>query len=269
MSSDGNRNDHGHPSDQEHSNPRGKSCCDASKDVASTAPAPSGGRSFQVSGLDCAEEVAILNRVVGPKVGGTEHLAFDVINGRMSILDSAERIPGDEVTQLVATTGMSAKPWDADNAAEDQAAHLARQKRFTLLSGGFWAAGFLFHIVETGMGGALGLFAGHGEVPMPMAEAGLFAVAILFGVWLVAPKAWSSARRLSPDMNLLMVVAVAGAIGLGEFFEAATVAFFFSLSLFLESWSVGRARNAVSALLDLAPPTARVRRYARTVATRS
>jgi Cd2+/Zn2+-exporting ATPase len=59
-------------------------------------------------------------------------------------------------------------------------------------------------------------------------------------------------------MNLLMVVAVAGAIALGEFFEAATVAFFFSLSLYLESWSVGRARNAVSALLDLAPPTARV-----------
>ena len=86
----------------------------------------------------------------------------------------------------------------------------------------------------------------------------LFAVAILFGVWLVAPKAWSSAQRLSPDMNLLMVVAVAGAIGLGEFFEAATVAFFFSLSLYLESWSVGRARNAVSALLDLAPPTVRL-----------
>jgi len=59
-------------------------------------------------------------------------------------------------------------------------------------------------------------------------------------------------------MNLLMIVAVAGAIGLGEFFEAATVAFFFALSLALESWSVGRARNAVSALLDLAPPTARV-----------
>jgi Cd2+/Zn2+-exporting ATPase len=54
------------------------------------------------------------------------------------------------------------------------------------------------------------------------------------------------------------VVAVAGAIALGEFFEAATVAFFFSLSLYLESWSVGRARNAVSALLDLAPPTARI-----------
>src|SRR3546814_1288689 len=93
---------------------------------------------------------------------------------------------------------------------------------------------------------------------MPLPEVGLFALAILFGVWLVAPKAWSSARRFSPDMNLWRVVAVAGAIGLGEFFEAATVACFFSLSLYLKSWSVGRARNAVSALLDLAPPTARV-----------
>jgi len=239
----------------------GDGCCGGSRscgNVAPVTPAPYAGRSFQVSGLDCAEEVAILNKVVGPKIGGAEHLAFDVINGRMTILDSAMKVSDGEVAELVASTGMTAKPWDAENASVDQAAHLARQRLFTSLSGGFWAAGFLWHIIETGMGGALGLFAGHGEAPMPLVEAGLFAVAILFGVWLVAPKAWSSARRLSPDMNLLMVVAVAGAIGLGEFFEAATVAFFFSLSLYLESWSVGRARNAVSALLDLAPPTARM-----------
>ena len=258
MPSDTHRHDHDHAEDAQTS---GGSCCGSAGtcgDTVPATPAPAGGRSFQVSGLDCAEEVAILNKVVGPKIGGAEHLAFDVINGRMTILDSAKSVSDGEIAELVASTGMTAKPWDAENASVDQAAHIARQRLFTALSGGFWAAGFLWHIIETGMGGALGLFAGHGEAPMPLVEAGLFAVAILFGVWLVAPKAWSSARRLSPDMNLLMVVAVAGAIGLGEFFEAATVAFFFSLSLFLESWSVGRARNAVSALLDLAPPTARI-----------
>ena len=258
MPSDTHRHDHDHAEDAQTS---GGSCCGSAGtcgDIVPATPAPAGGRSFQVSGLDCAEEVAILNKVVGPKIGGAEHLAFDVINGRMTILDSAKSVSDGEIAELVASTGMTAKPWDAENASVDQAAHIARQRLFTALSGGFWAAGFLWHIIETGMGGALGLFAGHGEAPMPLVEAGLFAVAILFGVWLVAPKAWSSARRLSPDMNLLMVVAVAGAIGLGEFFEAATVAFFFSLSLFLESWSVGRARNAVSALLDLAPPTARI-----------
>lgn len=216
------------------------------------------GRSFHVSGLDCAEEVSILNRVVGPEVGGTEYLAFDVINARMTILDGGTNPSSDKIIDIVATTGMTAKPWDAEDASADQAAHLKKQKLFTMLSGGFWAAGFVYHLIETGIAGAIGLFSGHGEAAMPMVEVALFGGAILSGVWLVAPKAWSSARRFSPDMNLLMVVAVAGAIGLGEFFEAATVAFFFSLSLYLESWSVGRARNAVSALLDLAPPTARM-----------
>ncbi|MFV2054752.1 heavy metal translocating P-type ATPase [Aliiroseovarius sp. YM-037] len=245
---------------QDHSPASEDTCdsCGGGKAIEPTKVQASDGRSFHVSGLDCAEEVSILNRVVGPAVGGTEYLAFDVINARMTVLDGGENPSSDKIIDVVATTGMTAKPWDAEDASADQAAHLKKQKLFTMLSGGFWAAGFLYHIVETGFEGAIGLFSGHGEAPMPMAEAGLFAIAILFGVWLVAPKAWSSARRLSPDMNLLMVVAVAGAIGLGEFFEAATVAFFFSLSLYLESWSVGRARNAVSALLDLAPPTVRV-----------
>ncbi|MDF1671218.1 MAG: cation-translocating P-type ATPase [Roseovarius sp.] len=254
MPHDGVPTDHNHPPATE------DACgsCGRGKAIEATQHSASDGRSFHVSGLDCAEEVSILNRVVGPEVGGSEYLAFDVINARMTVLDGGTNPSSDKIIDIVATTGMTAKPWDAEDASADQAAHLKKQKLFTMLSGGFWAAGFIYHIVETGFGSAIGLFSGHGEAPMPVAEAGLFAVAILLGVWLVAPKAWSSARRLSPDMNLLMVVAVAGAIGLGEFFEAATVAFFFSLSLYLESWSVGRARNAVSALLDLAPPTARV-----------
>jgi len=257
------KHDHaGHSHAQAHSHDHGGGACCGSQAASSVVPAPppssAAGRSFQVSGLDCVEEVAILNKVVGPKIGGAEHLAFDVINGRMTILDSADTISDDEVTKLVASTGMSARPWSSENAAEDQAAHLKRQKFFTALSGGFWALGFIWHGVESGTAGLVRIFSDHGETPMPLIEIGAFFLAIVFGAWLVAPKAWSSARRMSPDMNLLMIVAVSGAILLGAYFEAATVAFFFSLSLYLESWSVGRARNAVSALLDLAPPTARV-----------
>ncbi len=254
MPHDAAHHDHDHAA----SSPDTGTSCYGGDAVPPTQVSASDGRSFHVSGLDCAEEVSILNRVVGPKVGGAEYLAFDVINARMTVLDVGTNPSSKQIIDLVASTGMTAKEWDAEDASADQAAHLKKQKQFTMLSGGFWAAGFIYHLVETGIGGAIGIFAGHGESAMPMAEVALFAGAILFGVWLVAPKAWSSARRISPDMNLLMVVAVAGAIGLGEFFEAATVAFFFSLSLYLESWSVGRARNAVSALLDLAPATARV-----------
>ena len=254
MAHDGVHDAHQHSPDSQVSS---GSCC-SGKTVEPTQVQVSDGRSFHVSGLDCAEEVSILNRVVGPEVGGAEYLAFDVINARMTVLEGGENPSSDQIIDAVATTGMTAKLWDAEDASADQAAHLKTQKLFTALSGGLWGAGFLYHIVETGIGGAIGIFAGHGGSAMPPVEVALFAGAILFGVWLVAPKAWSSARRFSPDMNLLMVVAVAGAIALGEFFEAATVAFFFSLSLYLESWSVGRARNAVSALLDLAPPTARI-----------
>ena len=59
-------------------------------------------------------------------------------------------------------------------------------------------------------------------------------------------------------MNLLMTVAIAGAVTIGEWSEAATVAFLFSVSLLLESWSVGRARRAIAALMGLAPPTVRI-----------
>jgi Cd2+/Zn2+-exporting ATPase len=60
-------------------------------------------------------------------------------------------------------------------------------------------------------------------------------------------------------MNLLMCVAVAGAILLGQWLEAAMVTFLFSLALLLEHWSVDRARRAIEALLDLSPATARRR----------
>ncbi len=58
-------------------------------------------------------------------------------------------------------------------------------------------------------------------------------------------------------MNLLMVIAALGAMGLGQWLEAASVTCLFALALVLESWSVGRARSAIKALVDISPTTAR------------
>jgi Cd2+/Zn2+-exporting ATPase len=57
-------------------------------------------------------------------------------------------------------------------------------------------------------------------------------------------------------MNVLMTVAVTGAWLVGEGAEGAAVVFLFALSELLESWSVGRARRAIAALLKLTPQTA-------------
>jgi Zn2+/Cd2+-exporting ATPase len=84
----------------------------------------------------------------------------------------------------------------------------------------------------------------------------LFLAAIISGGWFIAPKAIAATRRLAPDMNLLMTIAVLGAAGIGEWPEGAAVAFLFALSELLESFSVARARRAIKSLLKLAPQTA-------------
>jgi Cd2+/Zn2+-exporting ATPase len=53
-----------------------------------------------------------------------------------------------------------------------------------------------------------------------------------------------------------MGLAILGAIGLGQWDEAATVAFLFGLSESLESMSLDRARRAIRKLLEISPTTA-------------
>ena len=224
----------------------------------SPGPRPQG-RTFKVAGLDCAEEIAVLKREIGPIVGGEDGLAFDVLNGRMTIADDAQHVPDRDIAAAVERAGMVASRWQPGQ-GEDRAdeRHRRLQLWLTTLSGLSVLAGLILHVwLAGGVGEAMRLFGGHDGRAMPLAEIAAYALAIAFGVRYVLVKAWYAARRLRPDINLLMVIAIAGAIGIGEWFEAATVAFLFALSLTLESWSVGRARRAISALLDLAPSTVR------------
>ena len=75
-------------------------------------------RHFAVSGLDCIEEVRILRRAVGPLVGGDEGLAFDAINGRMSVLVPQSQASDQDIVSAVAATGMSASANEGENAKE-------------------------------------------------------------------------------------------------------------------------------------------------------
>ena len=85
----------------------------------------------------------------------------------------------------------------------------------TATSGSALAAGFLLHVAIAGsIRDALGTGG------MGIAAAGqalvrvLYGLAILSGGWFIAPKAWLALRRMRPDMNLLMTIAVVGAIGI-------------------------------------------------------
>ncbi|HBZ55138.1 MAG TPA: heavy metal translocating P-type ATPase [Syntrophobacteraceae bacterium] len=212
--------------------------------------------------MDCPEEVAILKRQLSPLVGGEDRLSFDILNAKMSVLVSDAAVTSGAVCQGVAVTGMRAVPWEE-----------VCQAGVCAVEAGFWRQrSRLLLCVTSALLLTLGLILEgihHGGIAFLLKDAGqpeglpsppvlvCYAGAMIAGGWYVVPKAWVALRSWVPDMNLLMMVAVAGAVAIGQWSEAASVTFLFSLALLLESWSTDRARRAIRSLLELSPTVAR------------
>lgn len=214
---------------------------------------------FHVAGMCCADEVASLKSSLS-RLHGIENVGFELLNSRMTVAYAAGTVTPEMIINAVAATGMTASVINAGNASPNPShgdANARRRSCLTAISAVSLFAGTASHLLSHGW---WDIFAGTAGESTPWLSQLCYLVAILAGVWPVLPKAWSALRRLRPDINLLMTVAIFGAIAIGEFFEGATVAFLFSLSLALESWSVGRARRAIAALMTLTPPAALVRR---------
>jgi Cd2+/Zn2+-exporting ATPase len=115
------------------------------------------------------------------------------------------------------------------------------------ISGALIALGYLLDVFRIGSG--------------PWGPASwVFVAAAISGGVITSRRAWISFRTLRLDINALMTLAVVGAIVLGDFAEAATVIFLFSVGQLLESRALERTRRSVRDLVSLAPALARVRR---------
>lgn len=87
-----------------------------------------------------------------------------------------------------------------------------------------------------------------------------FLAAMVIGGVATARKAFFSLQRFSFDMNVLMTVAVIGAAAIGEWSEGAVVAFLYSVSNTLESYTMEKARQSIRELMNITPREALVRR---------
>jgi Cd2+/Zn2+-exporting ATPase len=196
---------------------------------------------FKIEGMDCHEEVAIIEHRL-KRLAGLEALDADVMGQRLRIKYDAARLTTASIAEAVAQTGMRA--WLEHEEPAPVAASAASRRRLVIVSGAVFGVGLLLEQLEVG----------------GLAQWILFGLSILSGGVFTMRRALTSARAGALDINVLMVVAVIGAIVLGEWSEAASVTFLFALAQLLEARAMDRARGAIGALMELAPAEAVVRR---------
>jgi Cd2+/Zn2+-exporting ATPase len=85
-----------------------------------------------------------------------------------------------------------------------------------------------------------------------------YLVALLAGGYTIARNALGSLRVRIVDINLLMGLAAVGALAIGQWLEAAMVAFLFTLGESLETYTLERTRTSIRSLLGLFPTEALV-----------
>lgn len=84
----------------------------------------------------------------------------------------------------------------------------------------------------------------------------LYVGAYFFGGYYIVQEAYTEIKAGNFEIDFLMIVAAIGAAILGEWAEGALLLFLFSLGHSLEHYAMGRARDAIKGLADLAPKTA-------------
>lgn len=87
----------------------------------------------------------------------------------------------------------------------------------------------------------------------------MLAATVIAGV-PIFKKAFGALRYRIVGIDVLVAIAVTGAVIIGEYWEAAAVTFLFMLGDYLESRTIEKTRSSIRTLMDLAPDTARIRR---------
>ncbi|MCU1383581.1 MAG: heavy metal translocating P-type ATPase [Acidobacteria bacterium] len=196
---------------------------------------------FRIEGMDCREEVAILERRFKNLIG-LEDFSADLMGQRLHVKYDAAKISAGAIADAVADTGMRA--W-----LDHEEPVVGSDRQMRIRQALVWTSGAAL---------AIGMAAAALHAPRAI-ELAFFITSLAAGVAATARKAWTAARVGALDINVLMIVAAGGAALLGDWAEAATVVFLFGLAQALEARTLDRARNAIRALMDLTPADALVR----------
>jgi len=212
---------------------------------------------LHVAGMDCADEAALIRRALARP--GVENLNFDLVGRRVDVTFNPDRISAAAILDAVTATGLAAHPHQAgDLVGDDHHAHdhhhlTARWWAFA--SGIVLLAGWIIDGVYADSW-TEAVFGRHGEhldhAHHPSAAIA-YGIATFAGLWPMIPRAITSLRFGRLDMHVLVCISAVGAAAIGQWAEAAAVAFLFAIAHLMEAWSIEKARHAVSALVGHEP----------------
>jgi Cd2+/Zn2+-exporting ATPase len=223
---------------------------------------------FSVPEMDCAscagkvesalEGVDGLRAVESHPTTGTAVVTYDRNAATEGDIVAAIEGAGYEVAE---TTGESETTGQPDETGSIWTSSRALK---TWVSGVFVALGLVFFLefLLAGANAQVGSVLGS---PLYVDDV-LFLIAVATGGQEILRGGYYSLKNWNLDIDLLMSIAILGALtaslAFGEalYFEAATLAFLFSVAELLERYSMDRARNSLEELMDLSPDEATVKR---------
>ena len=194
-----------------------------------------------VEGMDCIECAKKIEKAV-LSIDGVRQVRVSYTLGRLNVEADRDKVAPEDVHGVLRRLGYGYREEEAP--LED-----------------FWSLGNKRLLITIASGillfmGAVGEFL----LEEPLLYLPAYAAAIVTGGYYIAVRGVASLRERYLDMNVLMIIAVIGAVLIRSYEEAASIVFLFSLAELLESFSVVRTRRSISQLLDFAPRTARILR---------
>ncbi|MGE3137942.1 MAG: heavy metal translocating P-type ATPase [Thermoleophilia bacterium] len=217
-------------------------CLDgAARDLRRTIDDSYRHRSSSLEGMDCADCAQTIERAVA-RLDGVTDVAVSFPASTLRVEFRPEVIGFERIASVVRRLGYGI-PGEATSAGSRRFSGALDRRVTTTLATLLLLVGLILDVATS-------------VLPVPA-----YAAAALVGGLPLARSgiaALLATRR--PDINLLMTVAVIGAVAIGAWLEAALVVVLFAIGAALEERAATRARRELAGLVSLTPPSARVRR---------
>ncbi|TDG25936.1 heavy metal translocating P-type ATPase [Paraburkholderia silviterrae] len=272
---DGHDHDHGHDHDghdhdacghdhaaghddahaHAHAGAEAASCCAGAAALQSArsgapASAPEGAKRarYRIDNMDCPTEERLIRKRLEP-MPGVVRLDFDLLARELTVY---HRLPDAQPLEA-SLRALDMAPRLLDEGAQASASAdaparspgVAMREKLLLAASGIAAAA----------AEVLAWSTGH-ETGVPVLVCAV--VSLLCAGLPTLRKGWIALKNFTINIYFLMSLAVAGAVVIGKWPEAAMVVFLFALAEQIEALSLERARHAIRSLTALAPETAEV-----------